>query len=53
VELLLESVIETQRRMMERRGMSLGRAEEGLIRRAFASTANERKKAGVKKGRLG
>jgi len=52
VELLLESVLETQRRMMERRGMSLGRAEEGLIRRAFASTANERKRAGVKKGRL-
>jgi len=52
VELLLESVIETQRRMMERRGMALGRAEEGLIRRAFASTAKERKGAGVKKGRL-
>jgi len=53
VELLLESVLETQRRMMERRGMALGRAQEGLIRRVFASTANERKRAGVKKGRLG
>ena len=53
VELLLESVLETQRRMMERRGMALGRAEEGLIRRAYASTAKERLKAGVKKGRLG
>jgi UDP-N-acetylglucosamine diphosphorylase/glucosamine-1-phosphate N-acetyltransferase len=53
VELLLESVIETQRRMMERRGMALGRAEEGLIRRAFARTARERRTAGVKKGRLG
>jgi len=52
VELLLESVLETQRRMMERRGMALGRAEEGLIRRAFVSTAKERKRAGVKKGRL-
>jgi len=52
VELLLESVIETQRRMMERRGMTLSRAEEGLIRRAFAGTSKERKKAGVKKGRL-
>jgi len=52
VELLLESIIETQRRMMERRGMVLGRAEEGLIRRAFASTAKERRRAGVKKGRL-
>jgi len=52
VELLLESVLETQRRMMERRGMALGREEEGLIRRAFASTSKERKAAGVKKGRL-
>jgi UDP-N-acetylglucosamine diphosphorylase/glucosamine-1-phosphate N-acetyltransferase len=52
VELLLESVVETQRRMMERRGMSLGRAEEALIRRVFSSTAKERRKAGVKKGRI-
>jgi len=52
VELLLESVIETQRRMMERRGMTLGRAEDGLIRRAFALTSKERKRAGVRKGRL-
>ena len=52
VELLLESVVETQRRMMERRGMSLSREEEGLIRRAFTSTAPERKRAGVRKGRL-
>ena len=52
VELLLESVIETQRRMMERRGMVLGRAEEGLIRRVFVLTSKERRKAGVKKGRL-
>jgi len=53
VELLLESVIETQRRMMERRGMALGRAEEGLLRRAFARTTGERRRAGVKKGSLG
>ena len=52
VELHLESVLETQRRMMERRGMMLERAGEGAIRRAFASTAIERKKADVKKGRL-
>jgi UDP-N-acetylglucosamine diphosphorylase/glucosamine-1-phosphate N-acetyltransferase len=52
IELLLESVIETQRRMMERRGLSLTRAEEGVIRRAFSATALERRKAGVKKGRL-
>ena len=52
VELLLESVIETQRRMMERRGLSLGRSEETLIRKMFASTSKERSKAGVKKGPL-
>jgi UDP-N-acetylglucosamine diphosphorylase / glucose-1-phosphate thymidylyltransferase / UDP-N-acetylgalactosamine diphosphorylase / glucosamine-1-phosphate N-acetyltransferase / galactosamine-1-phosphate N-acetyltransferase len=52
VELLLESVIETQRRMMERRGMSLTRSEESLIRWAYLATAEERRKAGVKKGRL-
>ncbi len=52
VMLLLESVIETQRRMMERRGMSLSRSEEVLIRRAFASTSKERARGGVKKGKL-
>ncbi len=52
VELLLDSVVETQRRMMERRDRSLTRAEEKLIRRAFAATSGERRKAGVKKGRI-
>jgi UDP-N-acetylglucosamine diphosphorylase/glucosamine-1-phosphate N-acetyltransferase len=52
VELLLESVVETQRRMMERRGLTLGRSEESLIRRAYVATAAERRRAGVKKGRL-
>ena len=52
VELLLESVLETQRRMMERRGVTLSRNEEALIRRSFAATAGERAKAGAKKGGL-
>jgi len=52
VELLLESVIETQRRMMERRGLTLSRNEESLIRRMHASTSKDRGRAGVKKGRL-
>jgi len=52
VELLLDSVIETQRRMMERRDRFLSRAEEELIRRTFAATSSERRKAGVRKGRL-
>ena len=53
VELELESVLETQRRMMERRGLSLGKSEEALVRQAFASTAQERRKAGALKGRIG
>ena len=52
VELLLESVLETQRRMMERRGLALSRNEEALIRKAFAATARERRNAGAKKGAL-
>lgn len=52
VELLLDSVLETQRRMKERRGLVLGRAEEGLIRKAFLATASERRRAKVKKGGL-
>jgi hypothetical protein len=52
VELLLESVLETQRRMMERRGKALTRAGEALIQKAFRDTSEERRKAGVRKGRL-
>jgi len=53
VELRLESVLETQRRMMERRGRTLTRAEEELIRKAFVATAAERRRARVKAGRIG
>jgi UDP-N-acetylglucosamine diphosphorylase/glucosamine-1-phosphate N-acetyltransferase len=52
VELTLESVLETQRRMMERRGLTLTREGEALIRKVFRDTSEERRKAGVKKGRL-
>ncbi|MDG7010965.1 MAG: hypothetical protein JRN57_02475 [Nitrososphaerota archaeon] len=52
VELLLDSVLETQRRMMERRGRSLTRAEEEVIRRAFGTTVPERVKGAVKKGAI-
>jgi UDP-N-acetylglucosamine diphosphorylase/glucosamine-1-phosphate N-acetyltransferase len=52
VELLLESAIETQKRMMERRGMTLSKAREAFIRRIFAATRSERQKARVRKGRL-
>jgi UDP-N-acetylglucosamine diphosphorylase/glucosamine-1-phosphate N-acetyltransferase len=52
VELLLTSAVETQRRMMERRGKTLERAEEALIRRVFEATRAERRKAGVRRGKL-
>ena len=52
VELLLESVLETQRRMMERRGKTLTPKGEGLVKSAFRSTAAERKAAGVRKGKI-
>src|SRR5579863_2422176 len=52
VELLVDSVVETQRRMMDRRGEVLSRAFEALIRRTFTATAGERRKAGVVKGKL-
>jgi len=52
VELLIESVVETQRRMVERRGKTLTRAEEALIRKTFEDTSEERRSAGVKRGRL-
>ncbi|MFI5404656.1 MAG: hypothetical protein ACHQYR_02905 [Candidatus Gagatemarchaeaceae archaeon] len=51
-ELLVDSVVETQRRMVERRGKTLTRAGEALLRTTFRLTSAERKKAGVRKGRL-
>jgi UDP-N-acetylglucosamine diphosphorylase/glucosamine-1-phosphate N-acetyltransferase len=53
LELRIDSVLETQRRMMERRGMTPTRAQEELIRRVFTATAQERRRARVKAGRIG
>lgn len=52
VELLLSSVIETQRRMKERRGLTLSREEEELIRGVFRRTAGDRRKGKARKQRL-
>ena len=52
VELYLESAIEIQRRMMSRRGKVLSKSEEELIRRLFELTEEERRRAGVVKGRF-
>jgi UDP-N-acetylglucosamine diphosphorylase / glucose-1-phosphate thymidylyltransferase / UDP-N-acetylgalactosamine diphosphorylase / glucosamine-1-phosphate N-acetyltransferase / galactosamine-1-phosphate N-acetyltransferase len=52
VELLLDSVIETQERMMERRGLALTKRHEDLIRTAFRQTRRDRVRAHVRKGRI-
>jgi UDP-N-acetylglucosamine diphosphorylase/glucosamine-1-phosphate N-acetyltransferase len=52
VEIRLDSVLETQRRMKERRGLNLSRAEEDLIKFVFRTTSVERRTAGVRKGRI-
>jgi len=52
VELLIESVLDTQRRVMERRGKTLTRTGEALIRHAFKNTSVERQTFRVSKGRL-
>jgi UDP-N-acetylglucosamine diphosphorylase/glucosamine-1-phosphate N-acetyltransferase len=52
VELALESAIETQRRMYERRGVSQTKADVELVKKLFELTAEERAKSGVKKEHL-
>jgi UDP-N-acetylglucosamine diphosphorylase/glucosamine-1-phosphate N-acetyltransferase len=49
-ELRLESVLNTQRRVMERRGVNLTKHGEKLIRFLFSATASERRRRKVKKG---
>ncbi|MEM4575916.1 MAG: putative sugar nucleotidyl transferase [Candidatus Nezhaarchaeales archaeon] len=49
VELRLESAIETQKRMYERRGFSQTKADIELIKKLFELTAKERAKSGVNK----
>ncbi len=51
-ELALESAIETQKRMYERREVSQTKADVELVRRLFELTAEERAKSGVKRERF-
>lgn len=52
IELTLESALETQRRMYERRGVKQTQADIELVKKLFELTAEERSKAGVKRGRF-
>jgi len=49
VELYLKSAIETQKRVMSRRGVKQTREDIELLKKVFEITARERKKAGVVK----
>jgi UDP-N-acetylglucosamine diphosphorylase / glucose-1-phosphate thymidylyltransferase / UDP-N-acetylgalactosamine diphosphorylase / glucosamine-1-phosphate N-acetyltransferase / galactosamine-1-phosphate N-acetyltransferase len=50
VELQIDSVIETQRKMMGRRNQTMTKAYEQMIKDLFAITALDRKRAGVRRG---
>jgi UDP-N-acetylglucosamine diphosphorylase/glucosamine-1-phosphate N-acetyltransferase len=52
VELELSSAIETQRKVMPRRGQQMSKAYERMIRDVFLFTVQERKKAKVRKARF-
>lgn len=52
VELKLESAIETQRKVMPRRGQAMSKAYEQMMRDAFLATAADRKKAGIRKAKF-
>ncbi|AIF84099.1 UDP-N-acetylglucosamine diphosphorylase/glucosamine-1-phosphate N-acetyltransferase [Candidatus Nitrososphaera evergladensis SR1] len=52
VELELASAIETQRKVMPRRGQQMSKAYEQMIKDVFLSTAQERKKAGVRRAKF-
>lgn len=53
IELDIESVLRSAKRMMARRGVSLKPVEEELLRKVYEETGSERRLAGVKKGKIG
>lgn len=52
VELELASAIETQRKVMPRRGQSMSKAHEQMLKDVFLATAADRKKAGIRKAKF-
>jgi UDP-N-acetylglucosamine diphosphorylase / glucose-1-phosphate thymidylyltransferase / UDP-N-acetylgalactosamine diphosphorylase / glucosamine-1-phosphate N-acetyltransferase / galactosamine-1-phosphate N-acetyltransferase len=52
VELELDSIIETQSKMMRRRNQMMSKAYEQMIKDVFATTAADRKLRGVRKGKF-
>src|ERR687895_407729 len=52
VELKLDSIIETQRKMMRRRNQTMTKAFEQMIKEVFANTVMDRKQMGVRRGKF-
>ena len=52
VELQIDSIIETQRKMMTRRNQTMTKAYEQMIMDLFAITALDRKRTGVRRGKF-
>src|SRR5919107_1816138 len=52
VELQIDSIIETQRRVMRRRNQMMTKAYEQMIKDLFAITAPDRKRTGVRRGKF-
>ncbi|MDQ3977113.1 MAG: hypothetical protein M3264_11370 [Thermoproteota archaeon] len=50
IELRLESIIETQRKMMKRRNQTMTKAYEQLVEDVFTVTARDRKRMDVRRG---
>ncbi|MFL6481895.1 MAG: putative sugar nucleotidyl transferase [Nitrososphaera sp.] len=52
VELKLDSIIETQTKMMRRRNQTMTKAYEQMIEDIFAITSHDRKRVGVRRGKF-
>lgn len=52
VELQINSIIETQRKMMRRRNQMMTKAYEQMIKDLFSITAPDRKRTGVRRGKF-
>jgi UDP-N-acetylglucosamine diphosphorylase / glucose-1-phosphate thymidylyltransferase / UDP-N-acetylgalactosamine diphosphorylase / glucosamine-1-phosphate N-acetyltransferase / galactosamine-1-phosphate N-acetyltransferase len=52
VELMLDSIIETQKKMMRRRNQTMTKAYEQMIKDVFAITTLDRKRIGVRRGKF-
>jgi hypothetical protein len=52
VELQIDSIIETQRKMMRRRNQTMTKSYEQMIKDLFAMTALDRKRTDIRRGKF-